>query len=243
MQEAGKMSPLYGSGLIVADRFNYPDGPLAGNAGGIEGGRGHRWADGAIAGWNGWKLTTPADTGHHIAAGAVIFTAAETGLVQRMVDTPYRGSSAKPLYFAGRFRQPNSDPMAAAWLKVAATNSLENTQTATIGLANHRFSARLSDELAGDFGTVEPGKWYTVVGKLEFDIDSAGNERLTIWVDPTGIEQAEHVSQPLVKDLGWNALGRVDLRAWGNDNARFEIDDIVVSEQWPVEFFAAGNSR
>lgn len=243
MQTSGKMSPLYGSGLIAADRFNYPDGPLAGNAGGIEGGRGHRWSDGAIAGWNGWKLFTPADTGHRIVAGTVNFTTAETGLVQRMVDTPYRGSSDKPLYFAGRFRQSNSDPMSAAWLKVSSTNSSEEFQTATLGLANNRFSARLGDGLIGDFGTIELGKWHTIVGKLEFDIDHAGNERLTVWVDPIGIEQAEHVSQPLIKDLGWNALGRVDLRAWGNDNARIEIDDIVVSEQWPVGFFASGNSR
>src|SRR4029077_8379733 len=32
------------------------------------------------------------------------------------------------------------------------------------------------------------GNWHTIVGKVELNVSGGANERLSVWIDPTGVE-------------------------------------------------------
>jgi hypothetical protein len=168
--------------LLVSEDYTYPNGGIATRNGGT--------------GWGGaWTGAGLVADGRHEFSGNDY----------RPISTTFVGSSTAPLYFSADFVKTGTDTSYAAWLEIS-NNSTQNDNDVRIGLANDQFSVRLEDQggtdPAGEFGTYTPGTTVTIVGKLEFDV-SGTSERVTVWVDPTGVETAA-VSHTLTgQNVGW----------------------------------------
>lgn len=78
----------------------------------------------------------------------------------------------------------------------------------SFGLADGKFSLRVepvgaASQTNADFGSYPNGTTVLIVGKLEFDV-SGVNERITLWVDPTGFETSTITnSVTTTVGLGW----------------------------------------
>jgi hypothetical protein len=74
--------------------------------------------------------------------------------------------------------------------------SFKNINTQTI---ESRFVARLGGGAEVKPGTVgapvNDGNWHTLIGKLELNVSGGANERLTVWMDPTGVETGSNSVQ------------------------------------------------
>jgi hypothetical protein len=75
---------------------------------------------------------------------------------------------------------------------------VESFRNVNTGLVQDEVVARLG---AGEVRTLIPaappsdGNWHTLVGKLELNVEGGANERLTVWIDPTGVETGGTMAQ------------------------------------------------
>lgn len=202
------------SGLIAAEPFDYTDGALAGTGGG-----------------SGWY--TPWSGSGSVASGKNLTTTSAFGT--RALDTNFAGSPTRPLYFSARFTKTGTDPSYAFWLQLG-DSAVVNRRDARIGMADGKFSLRLSDtanvETNGDFGSHPVGEEVRLVGKLEFDVDGGSNERLTLWANPTGEETAAVTSTITGGNLGWLTPTHVRTGNFVFSGGNALIDDLRVGTGW-----------
>lgn len=210
--------------LIVGDGFSYSDGGLAGNNGGTAG-AGSSWS----------SVWTHGDYAPHVVNGGQVVTDDEHSYSYRGLSTNFAGSNTVPLYFSVLLTSNKQDQAFAWWMSL--TNSIEENNKAVIGVADGKLSVRIKDtvsEVSGDFGVYTPGEQLLLVGKLEFDVDGS-NDRLQMWVNPTGEETASIVSSQVTTTgggVGWAAPGYVTIRNWAMPAGNGLMDDVKVGSSW-----------
>ena len=75
---------------------------------------------------------------------------------------------------------------------------------------------------------------YRIVGKVEFDVNAADEDRFSIWVDPTGFETAA-VSYVLTRESGIGSVNTVRFGGWrdgGTTAEHYVVDDFRVGTAW-----------
>jgi hypothetical protein len=209
--------------IIASEDFTYSNGQLVGDNGGTG------WA----AAW-----TTPGTFGTTsglVESGQFRGTSSTANnFNSRAISTTFTGSPTVPLYFSALFTNP-SDTGAHALLLAVSDNATVNDNDVRIGLADGKFSAKLegganNTTVDGDFGTAALNTQYLVVGKLEFNVSGA-NDRLTVWIDPTGVETATASNTITGQDLGWVTPTHATVGQF-NVSGRGIIDEVRIGSAW-----------
>jgi hypothetical protein len=203
--------------LIVADGFGYPDGPLTGQNGGVNGPSG-RWV-------GGWFRDGSVGNGQAVVPRSSIAT---RSFRAAQVDPP------RPIYFSAYFTKNGPSPKYAWLLRLSASINDDNKDydDASIGIVDDRYRINLGcDKAIESFGSFKAGTRVLIVGKLEFNVDGR-NERLQAWVDPTGKETAAVVSPPIEANLGWTVPYYVHLRHVLADDGPYRMDDVRIGFTW-----------
>jgi alpha-D-xyloside xylohydrolase len=198
---------------IADEPFTYTDGFLAGRSGGS-------------GDWSGpW-------VGAGLISGGKYLTSA---WAYRPISTSFAGSSTAPLYFSAHFTKMGTDDAYAVWLQISDV-SATNQHAAAIGLADGKFSMRLrplsGSEVNGDFGAHPVGEELLLVGKLEFGVGSGSDQRLSLWVNPTGEETAAQNSNITSGYQGWGTPAFVQAGNWVLSGGDGLIDDIRMGSAW-----------
>jgi len=198
--------------LIAYEGFDYPDGTLNGRNGGT-------------GAWNGaWA------SGGGTVSGGEFFTGANNQSSSRPITV---AASTDPIYFSASFTKTGTNSAYAWWLQLGASSDPNSNDVVRIGLANDEFSVRIRQggtEIDGDTGTYIVGNTVSIIGKLEYNVDSTTNERLTIWVDPTAEETAT-ISSSVLGNVGWTTPTHVHMRNFLNAGEG-SMDDIRVGSSW-----------
>ncbi len=219
-------------GLVVADDFNYPDGPLEGQGGGMAG--------------NGGRWIGPWFRGGLVADRRAVLP--ESSVVSRMFLTSAPGSSERPLYFSARFKKTGDAASVSCLQLVSSMNDDGGAyEDATIGLWTDRFRVCLSGGTQEDvhyenFGHYTSETEVLIVAKLEFNVPD-GKKRLQAWVDPTGVETASVVSSPMIANLNWTAPCCVHLRNWSGPTGTCFVTDVRIGYTWESVVDANGNTK
>ncbi|HEY3393537.1 MAG TPA: LamG-like jellyroll fold domain-containing protein [Lacipirellulaceae bacterium] len=157
-------------------------------------------------------------------------------------------SPTQTLFFGGQFRAQLGDvPQFYAprlfLNRVAGNDNVERdrTQDIAVGFSDNSVVARLGDGAeamtAATGAPPNDGQWHTVIGKLELNA-SGTNERLTVWLDPTGVETGGTTAQVeanVLTDL--NALiGTLHMQGSvpgaPTPLGRSFIDDVAIGTAW-----------
>lgn len=191
----------------VVETFNYPDESYLG------------WGTqtgGDLAGGTGWlEKWQPYGTW----AGVVFNQRVQMdGSMEEHVGGQRQFNKAglgQSLFISGQFTKTGTDDAIwGNWIRLG----LEGGGEAIFGLGSNQFTAEL-DGSKGEadfsgFGAYTPGDTAFLVAKLQFDVDGTANERLTVWVNPTGTESGQ-TSNMIEFDTGASALsGNLILDSW-----------------------------
>ena len=106
----------------------------------------------------------------------------------------------------------------------------------SIGLADDRFEIRLlGDTDRKLWGKLTPGQPTLLVGKLEFNVGE-NRERLTMWVDPTGVEAGPHAASLLLDADVESIAPQVCLQTVTPDGPQTDLavtfDDVRIATTW-----------
>ncbi len=97
-----------------------------------------------------------------------------------------------------------------------------------IGIQNEQFRLKLQTENDLLFGRVAYGRWYRLVGRVDFDVEGL-SDRLSMWVDPTSKDQLPGgVLEG--RDIGTD-LGN-DLQIHRDDRVEFEFADVRIGTEF-----------
>jgi hypothetical protein len=86
----------------------------------------------------------------------------------------------------------------------------------------------------------DDGNWHFIIGKLEVNVGGGSNERLTVWLDPTGVESggtSVQLERDILTDLS-ELQGTFDAQATNLMNpqdpemGRTYMDDIAIGTAW-----------
>lgn len=217
------VTPAAHGAVIATEDFAYSDGALAGNNGGT-------------GTWNGaWANNTGVGPFGTVSGGKY-FTGANTMNSARPITVT---ASTNPIYFSATFTKTSATAGYAFWLQLGVSDAVAGNDTVRIGLANDKFSARirqgtveLGDQIGegGDTGTYTVGATVTIVGKLEYDV-SGTNERLSIWVNPTGVETAA-ITSSVLGDVGWTTPTHAHIRNVLLDANAASMDNLKIGDSW-----------
>lgn len=119
----------------------------------------------------------------------------------------------------------------------------DRTQDVGLGFEDNMLVARLGT--AGEVKMVVPtsapndGNWHTIVGKFEVNAVGA-NERLTVWINPTGVESGGAMAQvqaDVLPDLTtlvgtFHSQGTVPIDPDNPELGRSYIDDMAIGTAW-----------
>lgn len=118
----------------------------------------------------------------------------------------------------------------------------ENMAVVRLGNDPNLGAANYGMETMATVNTNPPddGNWHFIIGKLEINVNGGANERLTAWIDPTGVETGGTMVQ-MERDILSNLsqlLGTFDAQATNLINppdpemGRTYIDDIAIGTTW-----------
>jgi hypothetical protein len=221
------MAALASAGMIAEDGFDYDDGALVG-AGQATGGWGGAW-EGAANGHtynvdNGSVLATPSGWTNIVErplaashSGTVYFSyRLDASFYDRGCSMIFLGSASDADRFMVKTSRYNGNPDAVI------NNKGDQYSGGNDAVPN-------AENLVLDEGSPE----HLIVGKIEFDIDVDGNDRLSVWFDPTGFETAA-ISHVIEEDSGIGAIEAVRLAGWENDgkDSTYRVDDVRVATDW-----------
>ena len=120
----------------------------------------------------------------------------------------------------------------------------DRTQDVGLGLQGNMVVARLGagPEMMTPVLASPPddGNWHTIVGKLEVNVGGGANERLSVWIDPTGVETGGTMAQveaDVLPDLNsligtFHSQGTVPIDPDNPELGRSYIDDMVIATAW-----------
>jgi hypothetical protein len=120
----------------------------------------------------------------------------------------------------------------------------DRTQDVAIGFQENMVVARLGADpeimTAVPVAPPDDGNWHTVIGKLELNVSGGANERLTVWIDPTGVETGGTTAQTeadILSDLSvligtFHSQGTVPIDPDDPELGRSYIDDMVIGTAW-----------
>ena len=194
------------------------------------------------AGWNGpWsRLAGRVDA----SPGSLRFRgndAAHHVGVQRQI-VPRAADADEPVCFAASVRFDGDVPKFAAMVSFGALPVGHRArESVVVGLQDRHFNVQIRNPRASvanveHVGKFEVGVTYRIVGRIEFDIDEAGSERLTVWVDPT--DESDTPLTSITGDLGITNLRNAAVQTWGlKSNDAYTVSDVAVGPAWSV--FAA----
>lgn len=174
-------------------------------------------------------------------------------------------SPTETLYFGGKFKAdltldqvPNfyAPRLYVNRIRGADVSSAgdprDGSDDIAIGFQENMIVARMGNDLSlgANFGmetmaTVntnppDDGNWHFIVGKLELNVNGGANERLSVWVDPNGVETGGTMVQ-MERDILTNLSelqGTFDSQAINLMNpqdpemGRTYIDDIAIGTTW-----------
>jgi Concanavalin A-like lectin/glucanases superfamily/Dockerin type I domain len=173
------------------------------------------------------------------------------------------------LYFGGRFKaettvdvvpQYYSPRLFLNWIRgedrLTATPQRDRTDDIALGFQENNLVARLgadSGNLAEEVlvpvasGAPDDGNWHKLIGKLELNVAGGSNERLTVWLDPTGTETGGtsiQFEKDILTDLS-ELQGTFDSQATAPvdpedpERGRTYMDDIAIGTTWQDVFTVA----
>ena len=149
----------------------------------------------------------------------------------RLLASPIRKG---PTYLAARFRIDSNDPTFADWIQLLGAEGVtaESDQGVSFGISDHRFSCFIGGRGLQKtvFGKADSGVWYWIVARFEPGREGR-KDRITVWVDPTGVEQAEFTGS-FEGTFSFDAVGRVRLRTWQMQSGTSSIDDLRIGPTW-----------
>jgi hypothetical protein len=214
-----------GAVLVAGDDFSYPDGPVDGSS-----------QDGGT-GWSGpWSSMDQME----IVGGRLEFTpfGYHPGDTTRTLATTVTG----PLYFSYTLNA-DFDYRASAEIYLGSSSGGIEKFLFKIGKwdGNPFWDFSTQGDLAGDTPNIDFGgqpkpphdgaHTYFIVGKVEFDVNVDGDDRLSFWLDPT------YPTTPLdtlEMDSGISSIDKVRFSGWENssegDVAYF--DDLLIGTAW-----------
>lgn len=120
----------------------------------------------------------------------------------------------------------------------------DRTQDIALGIEQNQVVARLGDvdEAKTEVSTNPPddGEWHTLIGKLQLNVDGGANERLSVWIDPTGVETGgtmAMVEADVLTDLSgligtYHSQGTIPMDPVDPEVGRSYIDDMVIGTAW-----------
>lgn len=120
----------------------------------------------------------------------------------------------------------------------------DRTQDIALGIEGNQVVARLGagDEVKTVVATSPPdnGQWHTLIGKLEINVGGGANERLSVWINPTGVETGGTMAQieaDVLTDLSgligtFHSQGTIPLDPVDPEVGRSYIDDMVIGTAW-----------
>jgi hypothetical protein len=125
----------------------------------------------------------------------------------------------------------------------------DRTQDIALGFEGNMVVARLGADVDGNAVEVktvvgsnapDDGNWHQFVGKLELNVAGGANERLTVWIDPTGVETggtSSVVEADILPDLTsligtFHSQGTIPLNPVNPEMGRSYIDDMVIGTAW-----------
>jgi hypothetical protein len=119
----------------------------------------------------------------------------------------------------------------------------DRTQDVGLGFENDMLVARLGAgaevKIPVPAGLPNDGNWHTIVGK--FEVNAAGtNERLSVWIDPTGVETGGTTAQVEADVLAnlstlvgtFHSQGTVPIDPDNPELGRSYIDDMAIGTAW-----------
>jgi hypothetical protein len=103
-----------------------------------------------------------------------------------------------------------------------------------------RLGAGPETQTVAPVGAPDDGNWHTVIGKLELNVSGGVDERLTVWLDPTGTETGGTTAQVVANvlpDLNsligtFHSQGTVPTDPDDPELGRSYIDDMVIGTAW-----------
>jgi len=196
-------------------------------------------------GWTGpWRDDTLPNYGGDISFfdSELVSTGGGSRAVWRHVAPPLRNS--RTVYFSGIFQMEGTDPVVSLFLVLfkfhAGMANSGELNLATIGISDGNFCSRPSPwahvpteaKAAGDFGKYVMGDQHLIVGKLEFDVNENGDERLSVWVDPSAGDESKP-DKVVLRDTGQTEFDSVAVRYWELDAGTVaRVDDVRISKTW-----------
>jgi hypothetical protein len=166
-------------------------------------------------------------------------------------------SPTQTLYFGGRFKADvDIDPVPQFYAPRLFLNRIfgddrdtsdpqrDRTQDIAIGFQEDMVIARLGagpeTQTVAPVGAPDDGNWHTVIGKLELNVSGGVDERLTVWLDPTGTETGGTTAQVVANvlpDLNsligtFHSQGTVPTDPDDPELGRSYIDDMVIGTAW-----------
>lgn len=171
-------------------------------------------------------------------------------------------SATQTLYFGGKFKsdllvypQPRLDAPRLYLNRIRGADATsagtprDGSEDIAIGFDEELAVVRLGNvsdnfgfEATATVATNPPndGNWHNIVGKLEVNVAGGANERLTVWVDPTGVETggtSVQLERDIITDLS-ELLGTFDAQAINYTNppvpemGRVYVDDLAIGTAW-----------
>ncbi len=208
---------------LLADSFDYdrPDSPVTGERSNppYAGGSGF-WSHA----WRGWQNARITGTDHETPNVAEV----RTGYLERKFNLP-RHLASQPVFVRVDVRDLTGTSGAAARLQFHASGW---DAPHALGFGIHHGRARI--QLAGQkhvFGQgLADATWHTLVAKIEFNHRNR-NDRVTVWVDPTGQQQAEQ-TRSAEHPAGLFYLGtRLRLYTWARSGS-VQWDNLRIGTTW-----------
>jgi hypothetical protein len=161
-------------------------------------------------------------------------------------------SPTQTLFFGGRFRARSGEETLTHTPRLFLNRIFgddrdsiavqrDRTQDIAVGINDDAVVARLGD---GPEAFTVPtgarpndGNWHSVIGKLELNVAGGANERLTVWLDPTGVETGGTTAQVQADVLpNLDALiGTLHMQGsvpGASGLGRSFIDDVAVGTTW-----------
>ena len=156
------------------------------------------------------------------------------------------GSAGDVIYFGGMIREEGENVISRAAIylqggEVTNFNNVANIEvsqhTIGVGLFECGFRGILGDLAidAGPDAISNDGLFHTVIGKLEINADGA-NERLTVWLDPTGAETGPNMEVVDGVDVISSAadlasVAGTPFRLWTNTGL-IHFDNVAAATTW-----------
>jgi len=204
-------------GLVAADDFTYSPGNLDGKNNGIG------WTS-AWTPWPGLEGTIVVDENRALTHSFVsLYT-------RRFPPTP----DGADVFFSARLRRTGGgDPRWSQMVRLYAAGQNEDVNSASLGFVSDQFLSRAgpsSGQVA--FGSFFPAEEHLLVGKVEFDEVGGNQERVTVWVDPIGVETSPISGVSTANYTGLGFVDTVSLRVFELNNVTVTWDDLRIGTTW-----------